>query len=90
MLALRGVSTFYGKCEALCSVSLDVAEGEMVGIIGANGAGKTTMLRTICGLEHNLRGRSYSTARTLRLSIPPRAWPAAWSTAQRTANSSPT
>ena len=53
---LRNVSTFYRQFEALRSVSLEVAAGEMVGIIGANGAGKTTMLRTICGLERNLKG----------------------------------
>ena len=56
LLALRDVSTFYGQFEALQSVSFEVAAGEMVGIIGANGAGKTTMLRTICGLERNRKG----------------------------------
>jgi branched-chain amino acid transport system ATP-binding protein len=56
LLTLRDVSTFYRQFEALRSVSLEVAPGEMVGIIGANGAGKTTMLRTICGLERNRKG----------------------------------
>lgn len=56
MLALKDVSTYYRQFEALRSVSLEVEQGEMVGIIGANGAGKTTMLRTICGLERNRTG----------------------------------
>lgn len=50
MLRLENVSTFYGNFEAVRSVSLRVNRGELVGIIGANGAGKTTVLRTICGL----------------------------------------
>jgi branched-chain amino acid transport system ATP-binding protein len=50
LLQLEKVSTFYGNFEAVRGVSLRVARGELVGIIGANGAGKTTVLRTICGL----------------------------------------
>lgn len=57
MLSLDDVSTFYGRFEALRGVVLTVGAGEMVGMIGANGAGKTTMLRTICGLERNRKGR---------------------------------
>lgn len=57
MLSLEAVSTFYGNFEALRAVSLEVRKGEMVSIIGANGAGKTTMMRTICGLERHRKGR---------------------------------
>lgn len=56
MLTLTDVSTYYGNFEALRSVSISVAQGEMVGVIGANGAGKTTLMRTVCGLERNRRG----------------------------------
>jgi len=49
LLAVRGVSTFYGKIQALRSVDLDVADGEIVTLIGANGAGKSTLMMTIFG-----------------------------------------
>jgi branched-chain amino acid transport system ATP-binding protein len=49
LLAVRGVSTFYGKIRALRNVDLDVADGEIVTLIGANGAGKSTLMMTICG-----------------------------------------
>jgi branched-chain amino acid transport system ATP-binding protein len=49
MLVVRGVATFYGAIQALHGVDLDVAQGEIVTLIGANGAGKSTLLMTICG-----------------------------------------
>jgi branched-chain amino acid transport system ATP-binding protein len=57
MLAVEGVHTFYGPIEALKGVDLEVAEGEIVSLIGANGAGKTTLLMTICGRPRAARGR---------------------------------
>jgi len=56
MLAVRGVHTFYGHIEALRGVDLDVAEGEIVALIGANGAGKSTLLMTVCGNPPPRRG----------------------------------
>ena len=50
MLALSGVSASYGSVPAICEVSIDVGEGEAVGLLGANGAGKSTTLRAISGL----------------------------------------
>lgn len=50
MLKLVGVETFYGKIKALHGVSLEVAAGQLVCILGANGAGKTTILKTISGI----------------------------------------
>jgi branched-chain amino acid transport system ATP-binding protein len=57
MLNIAGVHTFYGKIEALRGVDLEVAEGEIVTLIGANGAGKSTLLMTICGNPRAARGR---------------------------------
>ena len=50
MLKLAGVETYYGKIKALHGVSLNVEEGQLVTILGANGAGKSTILKTISGL----------------------------------------
>ncbi len=50
LLELRGLRCDYGGVPALRSVDLDVAEGEVVALVGANGAGKTTTLRCISGL----------------------------------------
>jgi branched-chain amino acid transport system ATP-binding protein len=50
LLSVRGVTTFYGKIQALKGVDLDVNEGEIVTLIGANGAGKSTLMMTICGV----------------------------------------
>jgi branched-chain amino acid transport system ATP-binding protein len=50
MLRLIGVEAYYGKIKALHGVSLEVLEGQLVCILGANGAGKSTILKTISGL----------------------------------------
>jgi len=50
MLQLRNVQTFYGNIQALKGISLEIAAGEIITLIGANGAGKSTTLMTICGV----------------------------------------
>jgi branched-chain amino acid transport system ATP-binding protein len=57
ILTLEDVHTYYGTIHALKGVSLDVREGEIVTLIGANGAGKSTTLRSINGLNHPREGR---------------------------------
>ncbi len=57
MLKLENVSVRYGATEAVKNVSLEVKEGEFVTLIGANGAGKSTTLRAISGLEPVREGR---------------------------------
>src|SRR5215468_8954010 len=57
LLRLRGVKTYYGNIIALKGVDLDIAEGEIVALIGANGAGKSTLMMTICGDPRAREGR---------------------------------
>ena len=56
MLEVNGLSTFYGKVQALWDVSLQINETEIVALVGANGAGKTTLLNTISGLLYPASG----------------------------------
>src|SRR4051795_5670754 len=56
LLELHDIHTFYGNIEALKGVSLDVNEGEIVTLIGSNGAGKSTTLRSISGLTPPRQG----------------------------------
>jgi len=57
VLTVEDVHTFYGSIEALKGISLEVREGEIVTLIGANGAGKSTTLRSINGLNHPRTGK---------------------------------
>jgi branched-chain amino acid transport system ATP-binding protein len=56
ILELKDVHTFYGSIEALKGISIQVRDGEIVTLIGANGAGKSTTLRSINGLNHPQQG----------------------------------
>lgn len=57
ILSVEGLSTHYGAVRAVDDVSLAVAEGTITAVLGANGAGKTSLLRTISGLVRAERGR---------------------------------
>jgi branched-chain amino acid transport system ATP-binding protein len=56
MLDVSGIETFYGETQALFGVSLGVGAGEVLALLGANGAGKTTVIRSILGLTRARRG----------------------------------
>ena len=56
MLDVRDINVYYGAIHAVRKVSLEVREGEIVSIIGANGAGKSTILKTIVGLLRSKTG----------------------------------
>ena len=70
MLDVSNINVFYGETQALFSVSLSVREGEVLALLGANGAGKTTVLRSILGLTRAqqgdicFRGKSITTSPT--------------------------
>ena len=56
MLSVQNIDVFYGDAQALDGVSLEVEEGAIVAIVGANGAGKTSLIRTIAGMNRPARG----------------------------------
>jgi len=56
LLEVRGIDTYYGLSQALFGVDLELREGEIVCLLGRNGAGKTTCLRSIMGLTRPRRG----------------------------------
>jgi len=57
MLKVQGIETWYGAIQALKGISLEVNQGEIVALLGANGAGKSTTIKTITGLLKPTRGR---------------------------------
>ena len=57
MLSVEKLSVYYGDAQALDEVSLTVDEGAIVAIVGANGAGKTSLIRTIAGMHRPVSGR---------------------------------
>ncbi|MDP7386792.1 MAG: ABC transporter ATP-binding protein [Nitrospinota bacterium] len=70
MLRLEGMNAFYGKSHILFNVSVAVNEGEVVGLVGRNGVGKTTLLRTIMDQIPNRSGRIEFDGRDLS-DVPP-------------------
>ena len=56
MLSIRDLDLFYGDAQALERVSLEVPAGEIVAIVGANGAGKSSLIRSIAGIERTRSG----------------------------------
>ena len=57
MLKVENIQVYYGAIHAIKGVSFDVNEGEIVALIGANGAGKSTILKTVSGLMHPRSGK---------------------------------
>jgi branched-chain amino acid transport system ATP-binding protein len=74
VLKLSGVSASYGSVHAIGNVSIEIGEGEAVGLLGANGAGKSTSLRVISGLVRLTSG-SITFAGTNLASLPPHKIP---------------
>ncbi|BCS90155.1 ABC transporter ATP-binding protein [Pseudodesulfovibrio sediminis] len=57
MLELKNVNSFYGNIQALYDVNLHIDQGEIITLIGANGAGKSTTLMTVCGIVQAREGQ---------------------------------
>jgi branched-chain amino acid transport system ATP-binding protein len=57
MLGVENLDLYYGDAQALAAVSLEVPKGEIVAIVGANGAGKSSLIRCIAGIERARAGR---------------------------------
>lgn len=72
MLRLKNINTYYGKVHALKNVSLHLSEGEIVTLIGANGAGKTTILNTISGVTPAADGELFFRKEPIRTFAPER------------------
>lgn len=68
--AASTLSVNYGSVRALADITMNVERGEIVALIGANGAGKSTMLRTICGLNRPWQGSLVFDGRTLETMAP--------------------
>lgn len=56
MLEVQNINVFYGNIQAVRDISFSVEDGEIVSLIGANGAGKSTILKTVSGLLHSKTG----------------------------------
>jgi branched-chain amino acid transport system ATP-binding protein len=52
MLSLRNIETFYGSSQALFGISMEIGQGEVISLLGRNGMGKSTTVRSIMGLTH--------------------------------------
>ena len=57
MLSIRDLDLFYGDAQALAGISLEVPAGELVTLVGANGAGKSSLIRSIAGMERPQAGK---------------------------------
>ena len=66
MLRIENLDVFHGDAQALDGVSLEIEQGAIVAIVGANGAGKTSLIRTIAGMHKPVRGSILTKAPTLR------------------------
>lgn len=66
MLSVTGIDVFYGDFHVLHGVTLEVAKGEIVAVVGANGHGKSTLLKAICGLVPVARGDIAFKGRSIR------------------------
>jgi branched-chain amino acid transport system ATP-binding protein len=70
LLTVENIHSYYGQIHALKGVSLTVEEGEIVTLIGSNGAGKSTSLRTISGMIHPKKGKVIFQGKDISKQVP--------------------
>ncbi len=87
LLHISGLHVAYGKTAALHGIDLEVGKGEIVALIGANGAGKSTTLRAISGCSSPRQARSSGKARPSPAGTPTGWWPRASPTARKSGTS---
>lgn len=78
MLEIKDLEVYYGMIKAIKGVSFEVKEGEVIALIGANGAGKTTILHTITGLLEAKKGSVFLTEKILQKYLPTKLYLWAW------------
>ena len=88
MLKVDDIHVYYGSIHAVKGVSFEVNEGEIVTLIGANGAGKSTVLNTVSGLLHPRTGSVQFMDQDLKGSRLTRWWSGAWPRCRRDGGSS--
>lgn len=59
MLSIRDLDLYYGDAQALAEISLEVPAGELIALVGANGAGKSSLIRSIAGMERPRAGKIF-------------------------------
>ena len=75
MLTVENLHVYYGAIHAIQGISFSVKKGEIVTLIGANGAGKSTILKTISGLLHPKAGKIFLEGEDISTLAPTRLWP---------------
>ena len=85
LLKVDGINVYYGNIHAVKDISFTVNAGEIVTLIGANGAGKSTTLKTISGLLKPRTGDGCTRARASRACAPTRSWKRALPTCRKAA-----
>ena len=85
MLKVDNINVYYGNIHAVKDVSFEVHEGEIVTLIGANGAGKSTTLKTISGLLHPKTGDILYKGKSIKACAPIRSWRPVWRRCRRAA-----
>ena len=89
LLTVQGIETFYGNIQALKGISFEVPEGSIVTLLGANGAGKSTTLKSISGLTPPLKGTLPSCTSRSLVALPIRSSAWASPTSLKAVNSFP-